>query len=140
MKKEDRELLVRDLCARLPYNTVISVTNDDRNTIQYLVEEDIKDLRSTIYYSGNTYKPYLFPLSSMTEHQRMELNSLLPVGVSLQINSNNFTYFEINTDLVCCFQIEFWDKFFDWLNKNHFDYHGIIPMGLALDATGLNIY
>lgn len=85
-------------------------------------------------------KPYLFPLSSMTEEQRMELNSLLPVGVSLQINSNIFTYFEINTDLVCCFHIEFWDKFFDWLYKHHIDFRGLIEKSLALDATNLNIY
>ena len=29
---------------------------------------------------------------------------------------------------------------YDWLNKNHFDYRGLIPRGLAIDATGLNIY
>ena len=127
MKKEDRELLVRDLCARLPYNTVISVTNDDRNTIQYLVEEDIKDLRSTISYSGNIYKPYLFPLSSMTEEQGKELEKIDPEFYSL-ISENGNIY--ISMDI----------RGYDWLNKNHFDYRGLIPKGLANDATGLNIY
>lgn len=127
MKKEDRELLVRDLCARLPYNTVISVTNDDRNTIQYLVEEDIKDLRSTISYSGNIYKPYLFPLSSMTEEQGKELEKIDPEFYSL-ISENGNIY--ISMDI----------RGYDWLNKNHFDYRGLIPKGLANDATGLGIY
>ena len=121
MKKEDRELLVRDLCARLPYNTVISVTNDDRNTIQYLVEEDIKDLKSTISYSGNTYKPYLFPLSSMIEEQLDEYTKLCT-----EDTAGGIYYFSPDS--------------IDWLNKHHFDWRGLIPMGLALDATGLNIY
>lgn len=127
MKKEDRELLVRDLCGRLPYNTIISVTNDDRNTIQYLVEEDIKDLRSTILYSGNTYKPYLFPLSSMTDELGKELEKIDPEFYSL-ISENGNIY--ISMDI----------RGYDWLNKNHFDYRGLIEKGLALDATGLNIY
>jgi hypothetical protein len=129
MKKEDRELLVRDLCARLPYNTIISVTNDDdnRNTIQYLVEEDIKDLRSTISYSGNIYKPYLFPLSSMTEEQALELEKIDPEFYSLISENGNI---HISMDI----------RGYDWLLKNNFDFRGLIPMGLALDATGLNIY
>lgn len=146
MKKEDRELLVRDLCARLPYNTVISVTNDDdnRNTIQYLVEEDIKDLRSTISYSGNIYKPYLFPLSSMTEEQALELYKLF--GIKLT-DSIGWDYIKINEVTGITFFLRkgfdvetHLDKLIDWLLKNHFDFRGLIPKGLALDATGLNIY
>ncbi len=144
MKKEDRELLVRDLCARLPYNTIISVTNDDdnRNTIQYLVEEDIKDLRSTISYSGNTYKPYLFPLSSLDKDVLEKLNDYgffkyhdTITNVSC-IESNNgiseeiYTYVDIDTISVL---IEFF-------HANHIDYRNLISKGLALDATGLNIY
>lgn len=116
MKKEDRELLVKDLCARLPYNTVISVTNDDRNTIQYLTEEDIKDLRSTISYSGNIYKPYLFPLSSMTREQEIKCCAIKDMG-SL-----------------------YYHRLIDRYNEWHIDYRGFISKGLALDATGLNIY
>ena len=61
-------------------------------------------------------KPYLFPLSSMTEEQQINLTKFVANG----INGENILY--------------------DWYNKNHFDYRGLIPMGLAIDATELNIY
>ena len=136
MKKEDRELLVRDLCARLPYNTIISVTNDDdnRNTIQYLVEEVIKDLRSTIS-SGNIYKPYLFPLSSMTEEQREELFTVV-LDEQVSISDCSFNDMTGYSEILTSYIIDA----IDWLNKNHFDFRGLITKGLALDATGLNIY
>ena len=65
---------------------------------------------------SNEYKPYLFPLSSMTEEQKKKWFYTLS-------SDYNITY-----DTV------------DWLNKNHFDYRGLIDKSLALDATGLNIY
>ena len=65
---------------------------------------------------SNEYKPYLFPLSSMTEEQEKEW---------LYTLSSDY---HITYDTV------------DWLNKNYFDYRGLIPMGLAIDATNLNIY
>jgi hypothetical protein len=73
-------------------------------------------------------KPYLFPMSSMTEEQRVEAFTLL----------NNCDYYTIDNT------IKWLDnhpiKFFDWCDKNHFDYRGLIPMGLAIDATDKNIY
>jgi hypothetical protein len=60
-------------------------------------------------------RPYLFPLSSMTEEQKEDM-----IKSSCGIGSDK--------------------NVFDWWNKNHFDYHGLIPLGLANDATGLNIY
>ena len=67
-------------------------------------------------------KPYLFPLSSMTETQKEEYAHILAM-------SSNLAYSQL-----LGMTVE------DWLNKNHFDYRGLIPMGLANDATGLNIY
>jgi hypothetical protein len=147
MTQEQKEILIKDLCARLPYGVKCEVVKyridgeilfiRNGSSALDLTVDNVKELVTNNMYE---IKPYLFPLSSMTEEQKQELNSLLPVGVSLQINSNNFTYFEIDTDIVCCFHIEFWDKFFDWLNKNHFDHRGLIEKGLALDATNKNIY
>ena len=68
------------------------------------------------------FKPYLFPLSSMTEEQTKELINLINTG---QNDNNEFMR------TLC--RIEFY-------HKHHFDYRGLIPMGLAIDATGLNIY
>ena len=71
----------------------------------------------------NECKPYLFPLSSMTEEQDREF-SLLQVNT----HKDSFLY-------VCdCVNM------ITWLNKNHFDYRGLIEKGLAIDATNLNIY
>lgn len=147
MTQEEKELLIKDLSARLPYKVKASYYGTDEemeciDIIEGIIidNNDAEIIIGQYGLSTEKVKPYLFPLSSMTEEQRMELNSLLPVGVSLQINSNNFTYFEINVDLACCFHIEFRDKLSDWFNKNHFDYRGLIEKGLALDATKLNIY
>ena len=63
-------------------------------------------------------KPYLFPMSSMTEEEKLMYEGLM-------IGTDNISYM---LDVV------------DWLNKNHFDYRGLIDKSLALDATGLNIY
>ena len=65
-------------------------------------------------------KPYLFPLSSMTDEQEMEYGSLVESDI------NGICYDTVES--------------IDYLIANHFDYRGLIPMGLAIDATGLNIY
>ena len=119
MTQEDKELLLKDLCARLPYGvkmeltwwimgegTYINTTLEPDHIEQLLNDED-----------GDTeIKPYLFPLSSMTNEQEKEW---------LYTLSSDY---HITYDTV------------DWCNKNHFDYRGLIPMGLAINATGLNIY
>ena len=88
-------------------------------------------------------KLYLFPLSSMTEEQFEELKAF----VDLTYEGNTLELVE--WDSACDKTLEFWleeipsycvIKVFDWLNKNHFDYRGLIPMDLAIDATNKNIY
>ena len=113
MTQEEKELLLKDLCARLPYKTEIQVNDWAILTatlkvghISRLLNEDLE------------IKPYLFPLYSMTEEQYKEYWELE--------HSGDMEHLSIPT--------------LDWLNKNHFDYRGLIEKGLALDATGLNIY
>lgn len=129
MKQEERELLLKDLCARLPYGVKIRIE------YPFLKEEE---WHSEILYGldlqrfciANTsirleeFKPYLFPLSSMTEEQEIEYGYL---------HNIIFSCFE---DGLC----EALAKLQDFYNKNHIDYRGLIPKGLALDATGLSIY
>lgn len=139
MTQEDKDLLLRDLCTRIPYNVkgcfvdeCGAIPNDPylRNislTYISLVAVDGRDgrvLRGEI-------KPYLFPLSSMTEAQVEELYRCS--GVMLRHSeciSLDFHVFEF-TDL---------DNALKYLDQNHFDYRGLIPKGLAIDATGLGIY
>ena len=125
MTQEDRELLLRDLCARLPYGVIVLTPNGSGHVCEinftifgYELGVNINPIiRDT--FSINDVKPYLFPLSSMTEEQEEEYNNL-------------------NSYELGCFPHT--EEALDYLIKNHFDYRDLIPMGLAFDATGLNIY
>ena len=120
MTQEDKELLFKDLCARLPYGVKASYygAEEERETW-----DEIEGVTLDGYVDIGQYslpiehiKPYLFPLSSMTEEQNKEW---------LYTLSSDY---HITYDTV------------DWYNKNHFDYRGLIEKGLAINATGLNIY
>ena len=123
MTQEDKSLLLKDLCARLPYgvkvNGVFLNYNKDKDKILY--EECVKELDYSHLNRYETLKPYLFPLSSMTEEQSKVYHELIKgmFGTSALIN------FEVLTD---------------FFNSNHLDYRSLIKRGLAIDATGLNIY
>jgi hypothetical protein len=145
MTQEDKELLLKDLCARLPYGVKCSFGVDDAiyeicgiNPVCCGASE----IQATHIKSGingdfaiNACKPYLFPLSSMTEEQKMEIKSLCD-GTEIFDDGGWMSYISI----VGSFNFELNLSVVDWLNKNHFDYIGLIPKGLAIDATGLNIY
>lgn len=129
----NKELLIKDLCPRLPYGLVIDY-NGIRTTLHdikvfqlYNGSDDIKDYICLIdifgdddYVDVENIKPYLFPLSSMTEEQKKEWKSLLIREASCT-SDNVFT----PQDFYC---------------KYHLDYRGLIEKGLALDATNLNVY
>ena len=141
MTQEEKDLLLKDLCARLPYGVYVLVHDTfEYSTVPfekvYLKSSDISSLIDSIslnerYNSKDKrfnriikerkdfleFKPYLLPLSSMTEEQKLEEYKLM--------NSNFYTS---TVELP------------DFYNKNHIDYRGLIPKGLAIDATGLNIY
>lgn len=135
MTQEQKDLLIKDLCARLPYGVKVQTTYINPQTKE---RKDIgTDVLSTVEISMlidgyEEHKPYLFPLSSMTEEQKSDCPF------------NETTLNIINSNIGCYGIIEIpWRLsflFIDWCNKNHFDYRGLIPMDLANDATGLNIY
>jgi hypothetical protein len=131
MTQEEKELLIRDLSARIPYKVKASYYGTDEemectDIVEGIIIEnnDAEIIIGQYGLSIEKVKPYLFPLSSMTEEQEAEYNSLCEVCTN---DWGNDMYFD-TIDSV------------DWLNKNHFDYRGLISMGLAIDATGLNIY
>ena len=119
-QKDLKDLLLKDLCGRLPYGVKARVYNHWRDEFQEetITIENLHQLIKT--FSIGDIKPYLFPLSSMTEEQWKELQSLMIH------DSYSILYHTLES--------------FNWLLKNHFDIYELIPMGLANDATGLNIY
>ena len=143
MKQEDKELLIKDLCPRLPYGVYVEHINTgmrghlhdlkvyplydktDDHIYDYICSTDF--LGDGDYFDIEAFKPYLFPLSNMTIEHRYELHDLIHNLNVLAING------EIGDWIVSSSEI-------DWYNKNHFDYRGLIEKGLAIDATGLNIY
>ena len=135
MKQEDKELLLKDLCARLPYGVKINENTQGDFTVIGLTTERVF---TTCEVEGchNDFpieyvKPYLFPLSSMSNEQKREYHMLL---------TDIPTYEYEGGDIVTV--IDTYDNWMsiDYLIANHFDYRYLIEDGLAIDATGLNIY
>ena len=128
MTQEDKELLLKDLCARFPYGIRYRHLAWDDECGETCIAAQIYSINSDGYvkncYDDETdyidnVRPYLFPLSSMTEEQEKEYNDL-------------------NCYELGCFPHT--EEALDYLTKNHFDYRYLIEKGLAIDATGLNIY
>ena len=151
MTQEDKELLLKDLCARLPYGVKIVIQDTFKYSIvsrEYHVL-DVSNFSDIFCFNYKKFdkrmkkamrerpndiviKPYLFPLSSMTDEQKGEYNflrDLVPTEQQCEVG-NLMDNFEL---------VDNW-RSIDYLNANHFDYRGLIPMGLAIDATGKNIY
>ena len=123
----EKELLLKDLCARLPYNVICKVEFKESGKYNSKVmllsgiftDEAYFTTKGGSIYS-NEYKPYLFPMSSMTDEQKQEYKHI----------TERWMYdssYSISDSI-------------DWLNVHHFDCRGLIEKGLAIDATGLNIY
>ena len=120
MTQEEQKILLQDLCARLPYDVKVWVKTHHGQ----IIESDILTLcngggyYSTLTYEGilndSVVKPYLRPMSNMTEEERKEHN--------LHRLSKWSTYAEYCANVI------------DWLHAHHFDYRGLIEKGLALEA------
>lgn len=129
MTQEKEDLLLKDLCARLPYGVVLKVDyiiNDettygedvpatcDDKLLRINLDEFSVYTEWLMEYSGIGYiKPYLRPMFSMTEEEKKEYKTLL---------SERRLYGSLGIKII------------DWLNAHHFDYHGLIEKGLALEA------
>lgn len=135
MTTEEKELLLKDLCARAPYGVKVQYMNNmfDIDYVSPMYEELKFDTSGNWTIGISEVKPYLFPLSSMSEEQQKE-SSFEPSLLNAFINGyiSLFEDEELNIDDL--------NRLYDWLNKNYFDYRGLIEKGLAIDASGLNIY
>ena len=140
MTREDKNLLVTDLCARLPYRVKCSFGVDDavyeitgiNPTCCGASAIQATHIKSSINgdFLLSSCKPYLFPLSSMTEEQKEELEDMNWSFDDSVIN-NIVEYLGYHRQFVThfdCFAL------IDWLNKHHFDYRGLIEKGIAIEA------
>lgn len=169
MTQEEKDLLLKDLCARLPYgvvgqceidasydtsfdtipqthkfNAVVDGIKEDLLFVSPMIEnQDELEFANEEIANGIDildFKPYLFPLSSMTEEMIEEFNNLF---------NSSFQYF--NQGVISASRV--WDKnepvfvgelecskLIDWFNAHHIDYRGLIEKGLAINATDKNIY
>ena len=138
MTQEDKELLLKDLCARLPYGVIIQEYNEEYgyadnalNTIDigyFSVYEAC--IEGTWINHIENVKPYLRSMSSMTEEEKDELRQehikdekLFAECITKAANGDS----SMRGKVVPHFAV-------DWCNKNHFDYRGLIELGLALEA------
>ena len=142
MTQEDKTLLLRDLCGRLLYGVKAYIKNWsklDRKYYEgvYTVESIDSSLNTIVADSERSsvevivgdddyeIKPYLRPMSNMTDEELEDYQKIRMIDwVDGDING---TF--INAGLII-----------DWLNAHHFDFRDLIEKGLAIDATGLNIY
>lgn len=118
MEQKDKDLLLQDLCARLPYGVIVETSKGsghicDINLTIFGTEVGVNiNPTSRDKFNVEECKPYLFPLSRMTEEQENELLDILE-----DKSGDEFEY-----------------KVVDFYNKNHFDYRGLIEKGLAIEA------
>lgn len=144
MTQEQKELLIKDLCARLDTNLVCSIYRIDDYGVGYrdeILSGYCKgDIWDEFYFGDDCgigidnvskIKPYLFPLSSITDEQERELSKL---GVS-------YGEYALHDDIRGLgIMVDEAYIFFEFCYKHHIDFLGLIEMGLAIDATGKNIY
>lgn len=138
MTQEEKQLLLKDLCGRLPYGvkcqtkngigTLVSVECSFGDDLVY-VDFGRSEAEEYDLNDGDTVKPYLRPMSSMTEEEYKEYDS----ATDLDVADSAETLRE-NLKAKTRVRISKWYHGTDWLDAHHFDYRGLIPMGLALEA------
>lgn len=134
MTQEEKMLLIKDLSARLPYAVTVEHTSGFRGTLHDItvhhMYDDNDNVHDAVCYTDffgdedsiyiEYFKPHLFPLSSMTEEQKKEQEA-------------HFICIKHDMSFSIC-------RYMEWCYKNHLDINGLIPKGLAIDATNKNIY
>ena len=128
MKQEDKELLLKDLSARLPYKCVYSASRGITHWNKLIL--NIDTITKLINNEYDEINPYLRPMSSMTEEERKEYEGFI-------IHREHVNAWGQEWD-IDCFSFDTTPRLIDWLNAHHFDYRGLIPKGLAIAVTEEN--
>lgn len=145
---EDKDLLLKDLCLRLPYGVKIQVNNKIKTLESVDTTDKVVGYDSFLASDLKEVKPYLFPLLSMTNEQKKELISLAGYeeqceescgfdSRGLYIDIVGHYIYEDNKEIIVLYPEM---TAVNWFLKNHFDINGLIEKDSAIDATNLNIY
>ena len=160
MTQEDKELLIKDLCARLPYGVKIVIQNTFKYSIvsrEYHVL-DVSNFSDIVCFNYKKFdkrmkkamrehpndiviKPYLFPMSSMTEEEKRILQSFYPMSFGnqyLDLDKEKIELYECNSTME--FYLDDSVQMVDFCKKNHLDCYGLIKEGLALSTDEYNPY
>ena len=124
MTQEDKELLLKDLSARLPYEVILHVEDDSGNIIDEELDSinlQFNEINVEYHLFTDVIQPYLRPMSSMTAEEENFYYSCLD-----EMDGYKQTFPVIYQDKAL--------SLLDWLNAHHFDYRGLIEKGLALKA------
>ena len=152
MTQEDKQLLLVDLCARLPYKVIVDygynafdvhkghyIKHGSKCILNcYLLDTFLSPRQNE---KGEYIKPYLRPMSSMTEEEKRELQSFFPGSFGGQ-------WLNLDEGFIDIYECESTTRLYlydatgltEWLNKKMFDYRGLIPEGLALSTDVFNPY
>jgi hypothetical protein len=148
MTSEEKQLLLKELSARSSYGVICqfiwTYSNETTDGKDVIAKEDdnircisihSKEVQADYYDEWvdlEHCKPYLRPMSSMTNEEKEELSRLLPKDWSVDIDKFNNFYFNMCSSIFI--EIDILLRIIDWLNAHYFDFHGLISMGLAIEA------
>lgn len=142
MSKEEKELLLKDLCTRLPYGVICHGVTKDRDEDGNYIDKEVTGTLYELHSYKRCYglvglmnecdiesiKPYLRPMYSMTQEERDELYTAMDWYGEIDETGNVYTKGQEKV------YRETFYEYTDWLISHHFDFRGLIPIGLALEA------
>lgn len=135
MTSDEKNTLIQDLNNRLFYGVILNCCDMVGEVLTSITKEGLINND----YDLEEVKPCLFPLSSMTEEQKEELNEKFNVqliGNNIYIHYHSQGYWDTDLEV----ELQDWLWLINWCYKNHFDINKLIEKGLAIDASKLNIY
>jgi len=126
-EQEEKELLLKDLCARLPYGFIVHRYSDNVD-IEINAVDDFSHFLE--YSNDEKFKPYLRPMSSMTDAEKRDF----PFPYYFEWIDSNFSLLCSNDEVCASIGFDEMYEIMDWLNAHHFDYRNLIEKGLAIEA------
>ena len=132
MTKEDKQLLLKDLCGRLPYGVIGLYSWKNREPYNRELTGSLFDELKSSWDSteDSQFLPYLRPMSSMTEEEKKELKFMCDIGPET-LTDSSWINGEFGLSVIYKNKASICVDVIDWLNKKMFDFRGLIPKGLA---------